>query len=91
MRAHLAFGVGGASSGRAVSMSRIADETGIGRATLYKYFPDVETIMTTWHKRQVTQHLQQLANRGKFVDIAPNFHDHEHSADESAAQVHGRA
>jgi len=41
-------------------MSRIADETGIGRATLYKYFPDVETIMTTWHKRQVTQHLQQL-------------------------------
>ncbi len=26
-----------------VTMSQIAEETGIGRATLYKYFPDVET------------------------------------------------
>src|SRR5207245_866718 len=26
---------------RAVTMSQIADEAGIGRATLYKYFPDV--------------------------------------------------
>ncbi|MEP7020668.1 MAG: helix-turn-helix domain-containing protein, partial [Pseudonocardiales bacterium] len=33
----------------AVTMSRIAEETGIGRATLYKYFPDVEAIMTAWH------------------------------------------
>lgn len=45
----------------AVTMSRIAEETGIGRATLYKYFPDVEAIMTAWHARQVTEHLQQLA------------------------------
>lgn len=44
----------------AVSMSRIAQETGIGRATLYKYFPDVEAIMAAWHERQVAQHLQQL-------------------------------
>ena len=45
----------------AVTMSQIAEATGIGRATLYKYFPDVETILVAWHERQVTGHLDQLA------------------------------
>jgi AcrR family transcriptional regulator len=45
-----------------VTMSQIAVETGIGRATLYKYFPNVEAILTAWHERQVTHHLTQLAN-----------------------------
>lgn len=45
----------------AVTMSRIAEETGIGRATLYKYFPDVEAILVAWHERQVTGHLKRLA------------------------------
>lgn len=49
---------------RSVTMSRIAEETGIGRATLYKYFPDVETILAAWHERQVAGHLQQLAVLG---------------------------
>ena len=44
-----------------VTMSRIAAETGIGRATLYKYFPDVESILAAWHDRHVTRHLDQLA------------------------------
>ena len=44
-----------------VTMSRIADETGIGRATLYKYFPDVEAILLAWHERQITGHLEHLA------------------------------
>jgi len=44
-----------------VTMSKIATETGIGRATLYKYFPDVETILVAWHERQIACHLQQLA------------------------------
>jgi AcrR family transcriptional regulator len=44
----------------AVTMSRIAQETGIGRATLYKYFPDVEAILLAWHERQITSHLQHL-------------------------------
>jgi AcrR family transcriptional regulator len=44
----------------AVTMSRIAQETGIGRATLYKYFPDVESILMAWHERQITDHLQHL-------------------------------
>jgi AcrR family transcriptional regulator len=44
-----------------VTMSRIAAETGIGRATLYKYFPDVEAILAAWHARHVARHLQHLA------------------------------
>jgi AcrR family transcriptional regulator len=43
-----------------VTMSQIAAETAIGRATLYKYFPDVEAILVAWHERQVTRHLEQL-------------------------------
>jgi AcrR family transcriptional regulator len=45
----------------AVTMSRIARETGIGRATLYKYFADVEAILVAWHERQVGSHLEHLA------------------------------
>ncbi len=44
-----------------VAMSQIAEQSGIGRATLYKYFPDVEAILVAWHERQVTDHLEQLA------------------------------
>ncbi|HZA21251.1 MAG TPA: helix-turn-helix domain-containing protein, partial [Dehalococcoidia bacterium] len=43
-----------------VTMSQIAEETGIGRATLYKYFSDVEAILVAWHDRQVTGHLAHL-------------------------------
>lgn len=45
----------------AVTMSQIAKETGIGRATLYKYFPDVEAILIAWHERQIGAHLEHLA------------------------------
>jgi AcrR family transcriptional regulator len=52
---------------RAVTMSRIAGESGIGRATLYKYFPDVESILRAWHERQIGAHLAGLeaAARGE--------------------------
>src|SRR5580704_8962720 len=46
---------------RSVTMSQIAEETGIGRATLYKYFPDIEAILVAWHERHVTGHLEHLA------------------------------
>jgi AcrR family transcriptional regulator len=46
---------------RAVTMSQIAEDTRIGRATLYKYFPDVEAILVAWHERQVAEHLHHLA------------------------------
>lgn len=43
-----------------VTMSAIAQAAGIGRATLYKYFPDVESIVLAWHERQVDAHLTRL-------------------------------
>ncbi|MFC7245272.1 TetR/AcrR family transcriptional regulator [Catellatospora aurea] len=43
-----------------VTMSQIAESSGIGRATLYKYYPDVESILQAWHERQVGAHLHQL-------------------------------
>ena len=46
---------------RSVTMSQIAAETGIGRATLYKYFSDVEAILRAWHEREVARHLAYLA------------------------------
>jgi len=45
---------------RGVTMSRIAEESGIGRATLYKYFPDVESILTEWHASTVRGHLDEF-------------------------------
>ncbi|NHW49317.1 MULTISPECIES: TetR/AcrR family transcriptional regulator [unclassified Paenarthrobacter] len=45
----------------AVTMSQIAQDAGIGRATLYKYFPDVEAVLDAWHERHISSHLQQLA------------------------------
>ena len=44
-----------------VTMSRIAEETGIGRATLYKYFSDVESILLVWHERRIGAHLEHLS------------------------------
>jgi len=49
-----------------LTMSQIAEETGIGRATLYKYFADVESILRAWHERHVRDHLdrmKQIADR----------------------------
>jgi AcrR family transcriptional regulator len=46
---------------RSVTMSQIAEEAGIGRATLYKYFSDVEAILVAWHERHVAGHLEHLA------------------------------
>jgi AcrR family transcriptional regulator len=44
-----------------VTMSEIAEQTGIGRATLYKYFPDVESILLAWHERAIQAHLEYLS------------------------------
>ncbi|MGD9528999.1 TetR/AcrR family transcriptional regulator [Pseudonocardia sp.] len=45
---------------RGVTMSRVAEKAGIGRATLYKYFPDVDAVVRAWHEREVAAHLAQL-------------------------------
>lgn len=54
---------------RSVTMSEIAEQAGIGRATLYKYFPGVEEILLAWHERQIDRHLEQLVEvRGRARD-----------------------
>lgn len=49
---------------RAVTMAGIAERTGVGRATLYRYFPDVEAILMAWHERHVAAHLAHLEEVG---------------------------
>lgn len=81
-----------------VTMSRIAEETGIGRATLYKYFPDVEAILAAWHERQVAAHLQYLiavrdradyaSERLEAVLEAYAFIFHDHHGTELAERLH---
>jgi AcrR family transcriptional regulator len=81
-----------------VTMSRIAKKTGIGRATLYKYFPDVQAILMAWHGRQVTEHLEHLAavrdqagnatQRLETVLEAFALISHERHATELAALLH---
>ena len=83
---------------RSVTMSEIAGATGIGRATLYKYFPDVEAILVAWHERQVAEHLDQLAEvrdqaghageRLQAVLEAYALIVHEHHGNELAALLH---
>lgn len=44
----------------ALSMARIAQEAGIGRATLYKYFSDLEQLLAAWHEQVIGEHLRML-------------------------------
>jgi AcrR family transcriptional regulator len=83
---------------RSVTMSKIAEQTGIGRATLYKYFQDVESILVAWHERQIASHLEKLAElrdqtrdagaRLEAVLEAYAFIQHEHHGTELAALLH---
>ena len=85
---------------RGVTMSRVAEATGIGRATLYKYFPDVEAILLAWHERHVTGHLEHLAEvRDQAGDAGERLeavlkayalisHHREHHGTELAAFLH---
>lgn len=58
---HATVALVGEHGPRSVTMSQVAEKAGIGRATLYKYFPDVEAILLTWHEGQVNDHLEHLA------------------------------
>ena len=81
-----------------VTMSQIAEETGIGRATLYKYFSDVEAILVAWHERHVTGHLEHLVEvRDQAGDAGEQLEavleayaliSHEHHDTELAALLH---
>jgi AcrR family transcriptional regulator len=81
-----------------VTMSRIAKETGIGRATLYKYFPDVDAILVAWHERHVHRHLEDLVavrdsvgDTGKKLEAVLTAYaliTHEQPGTELAASLH---
>ena len=85
---------------RSVTMSQIAEETGIGRATLYKYFADVEAILVAWHERHVAGHLERLAElRDRAGDPGDRLeavleayalisHEREHHSAELTALLH---
>jgi AcrR family transcriptional regulator len=88
----------------AVTMSQIAEAAGIGRATLYKYFPDVEAILLAWHERQVGRHLEQLAAvrdrpgapGARLAAVLEAYarivhaHPHAHAGADPGAQLHRR-
>jgi AcrR family transcriptional regulator len=84
---------------RAVTMSQIAQETGIGRATLYKYYPDVESILVAWHERLVAEHLRRLTEvrdrkdltaTGRLAAVLEQYALilHDHHGTELAALLH---
>ncbi|MBA2386148.1 MAG: TetR/AcrR family transcriptional regulator [Acidimicrobiia bacterium] len=52
-----------------VAMSAIAERAGIGRATLYKYFPDIESILIAWHTRDFAEHLDRLKALSEAEDV----------------------
>ncbi len=43
-----------------LTMAEIAERSGIGRATLYKYFPSLEAVLGACHQRAVGRHLAEL-------------------------------
>ena len=72
-----------------VTMSQIAKDAGIGRATLYKYFPDVEAILIAWHERQIRPVLVFSLNHQKVREIdsgCPEFHPHGPRRERGARQ-----
>ena len=95
---HTAAALVAAHGLHAVTMSQIAEEAGIGRATLYKYFPDVEAILVAWHERQVNGHLEHLVEvrdqageaRKRLGAVLETYAllAHDHHGTELAATLH---
>lgn len=53
----------------AVTMAAVAARAGIGRATLYKYFPHVDAVLLAWHERLIEGHLRRVEQvRDRLVD-----------------------
>ena len=86
---------------RGLTMSEVAERTGIGRATLYRYFPDVEAVLLAWHERQINSHLAQLADirdnaaPGQRLEAVLeafallSHHSHGHEDNDLSALLHG--
>lgn len=82
-----------------VAMSAVAERAGIGRATLYKYFPDVESILVAWHARDFAEHLHRLKalsenddvtlkDLAEFVRAQRGHHPHRNGSDLLATLAH---
>lgn len=81
-----------------VTMSQVADEAGIGRATLYKYFSSIEEILRTWHQDQISHHLELLADIAardesavtRLTAVLDTFAQIQHKRADHGTQPHGR-
>lgn len=85
----------------AVTMTKVAGQAGIARATLYKYYPDTEALLTAWHQRQIDKHLAHLETvRKQATDSGDEIHAvleayalmlHHRSAGEAPSFLHRNA
>lgn len=81
-----------------VTMSGVAEAAGIGRATLYKYYPNAEAVLAAWHERLVGKHLAHLLEirdrpgdaRMRLQTVLEAFalSAHAHEGSEVAALLH---
>lgn len=85
-----------------VTMTKIAEAAVIGRATLYKYFPDVEAILQAWHEREIAGHIEHLADvaertahPGRRLEVVVEAHAlmsyERHGSELAAVLQHGQA
>ena len=54
----------------AITMSQVADASGVSRPTLYKYFPDVESMLIAHHRTRVEAHVAELSGLANGPDTA---------------------
>lgn len=60
---------------RGVTMGLVAEQAGISRATLYKYFHNIDEMLTAAHAAHVAQHLSHLeALRGATTSAGAGLH-----------------
>ena len=54
----------------ALTMSQIAEQAGIGRATLYRYYPDLQAVLAAWHEEHLRVHLAELMRGAEAASTA---------------------
>jgi AcrR family transcriptional regulator len=83
----------------AVTLAQIGERVGVGRATVYRYFPDVETILGAWYAQErarTRDRLGEIADRyGPSLDCLLEAlrvqarAEHEHPFSKLAVCLHG--
>lgn len=83
---------------RSVTMAQVAQAAGIGRATLYKYFSDIDAILAAWHERQIATHMAEFvqlrespgSSRERLESALQRYAgiQHQHHGSELAALLH---